>query len=470
MSESNKRKNITIKLVVLYFILAVACTCFAIIFHKINGVGIIEYFSKSENDVENIIKNETVIEEKNFEDIKRVDLSDTYKKNNLEEKTLNYRYGDSYDLEGNYQNKVEIEYTQISGLKDKEIENKINKKIEETCKSFISSSEENDDEIRNINIYTYVWGNFSNVISIYISKYVDYMDFEKDSEYYVDTLNLKLDTGEEISFDELFTPDASFKSIITQSAYNSICKKVNLEHYDHIEVIDDYENSKVNYSTVENTVYKILNEFNKDEEKKFYFTNFSIYLITDFENIEISMLNFYKYINIFNLVTPSESLYENGDTDADIYVFGEDFSKGFEFEGKISNYIYLTIYNYDKNYLTDDVENEYESFQIYEENIDKIKDFIVKYENSLNTNKGAFYNINSCYYGENNSLTFNCERLKIEKRNFEDNIKKVYEEASRAIMEAELIFCIGGIDEAESFMIVDKDGEFIVEKYEDFEL
>ena len=84
-------------LVLIYLIMAILITTFAIIFHQKNGIGIIEYFSK-ENSLKNYENNNEVIEETSekeeidFNDIKRVNLSDTFKYNNLDIKYETYEY------------------------------------------------------------------------------------------------------------------------------------------------------------------------------------------------------------------------------------------------------------------------------------------------------------------------------------------------------------------------------------------
>lgn len=472
MSESNKKKNSIFKLVIIYFVVAIVVTTIAVVFHKINGFGIIEYFL-NKNIPENTISNEVTIQEDMEEDIeenidtdniRRISLSDTYKKNNLEIEEETNEYGEEIYYENDYTTrKVRISYSQISGLKDKNIENKINKKIEEKCESLVASEEANNDEIESIVVSTWVSGSFSNILSINISKYVYYEDMDTDSYY--DTINLKLDTGEEISFEEMFTPDVSFKNIITQSAYNSMSKKIKQEY----EFSDNFEEENIDYSQVENLTYKILNEFEKSDDKKFYFSPFSIFLITSFGDIEIPMVDFYEYINIFNLAVSEEPLFEPGDVSSEAYVFGEDYSAGMEFDGKISDYIYLTVYNYDKfSYETFEQEKETEipeSLKIYEENLDKIKNCLKNYEKSLNSNKGAFYNINLCYHNEENNIVFDCQRLEVEKTDFDKNVEEIYQKTTRNNNYVELFFSFEDNENTERYELILKDGELEIKEY-----
>lgn len=482
MSELSKKNNVVI-FVVIYFILAMIYTAFSILFYKTNGVSFIEYFFKKEDIdsqeiVVDVIENKSTTSKEN-EKIKRISLTDMYKKNNLKIEEIYYEYGDEYIDEYNSRKKVIMSYIQISGLKNKEIEEKINKEIEEKSKGLVTSQEINNNQISYINVYAYCWNrsSFSNLLSITLVKDVEYKNYEKETQYYTDSLNYRLDTGEEIAFEELFTPDASLKNIVAQSAYFLICKNLKNEFDDEKYMAiekgeisyDELDSLVVDYSEVENITSKIMNEFNSSEEKKFNFTYNKIILMTSYGDVEILMPNFYEYINLFNIVTSDESLYENGDTEESAYVFGLDYSKGFEYKGEISNYIYLTLYNY---YLKYEQDIEYEdadvhkqmqlTSKIYQEELEKIKECIVKYERGKN--KAYFYNIEDYYDDENDNLVFIGQKVEVEKKNFKDNVEKVYAEASRKSFEPDSIFSLGGIENSESFILVEKDGEYIIEE------
>lgn len=475
MSELNKKKTSILTLVIIYSIIAIIIIIFAIMFHKLTGTGILEYFSKTvtlknvitnQTVAENFVKSETTALEKQ-DNIKRVSLSDTFKINNLEIKEEIEEYGEDI---GDNRKKVTINYIQISGLKNKTTEDKINRKIKEDCENFVLPEEMNNDEIQEITIFAWNVGNFSNTLSTILSKNIYYKDQSLDKCFF-DAINLKLDTGEEISFEDLFTPDVSFKNVITQAAYNSMSKKINQEHFNQEEEIlgeygEDYEIKEPDYAEVENLVFKIVKEFEKNKERKFYFTKSSIFLFTSLGDLEIPMLDIYEYINIFNLVTPENSLFEAGDLTAETFVFGEDYSKGMEFDGKISNYIYLTVYNYEKHSYENGFETEVpRSLKIYEENLENIKNCLINYENTLDNNKGAFYNINACYNNEENNIIFYCEKIEVEKSNFEKNIQTIYQDATRNVVEGELMFYIGKKDNVQRFELTLKDGELVINPY-----
>ena len=89
----------------------------------------------------------------------------------------------------------------------------------------------------------------------------------------------------------------------------------------------------------------------------------------------------------------------------------------------------------------------------------------INYEKSLETNKGAFYNINASYHDENGEIIFCCQRVEVEKTNFNQNIEKIQQNASRELIQAELIFNIGNYEDIETYELVLKDGKISIREY-----
>ena len=180
------------------------------------------------------------------------------------------------------------------------------------------------------------------------------------------------------------------------------------------------------------------------------------------------MVDYFNYINIFNLVPTKTSLFKDGDLESNPYVFGLDYSDGFEYEGKISNNIYLTVYNFYKMVMKEaEDEEEYKNLQeiskIYQDNLDKIIECIK--ENEKDSKKGAFYNISS-YYEYNDILYFDCQKVEVEPQNFDDNIIEIFAEATRHNLEGEIVFSLTEIDQYEYFKLLYNDDKFIVEEYD----
>ena len=101
---------------------------------------LIEGLFINENDLE--IEEEIVeeqIDKPDYSNIKRTDSKDKYYSNNITTTTEKITEGDiiEYDYWGEPSYKIEASYIQIAGLKNKNIENKINNEIKRTVEKII---------------------------------------------------------------------------------------------------------------------------------------------------------------------------------------------------------------------------------------------------------------------------------------------------------------------------------------------
>lgn len=155
------------------------------------------------------------------------DITEKYNMNDL--KILDKKYTEKliekneiYDYE-TY--KLTINYVQIEGLKNKTIEEKINKEIRDKVFSMYTKEEVNDNNIQRIDIYAICQANYGNVLSILITKNLEVKNSKGYNDYLWDeseSLNYNLKTGEYLEFEDLFTSDASIKNLLTQGAYDSL--------------------------------------------------------------------------------------------------------------------------------------------------------------------------------------------------------------------------------------------------------
>ena len=147
---------------------------------------------------------ETVVEK----DVSGVDFNGKYNQNDLIINSKNYS-----------EDKIEIEYYQIEGLKNKEIQNIVNKKIEDTALNIYKNDISDINFVENISVVTTIRGNFANTLSMYISYYAK--ESGNSDEFYngFKTLNFDLTTGEEITIDKLFTSDAPIEDILRNAVY-----------------------------------------------------------------------------------------------------------------------------------------------------------------------------------------------------------------------------------------------------------
>lgn len=147
-----------------------------------------------------------VVGENDTLDYNSIDTTEVYliDGNEMPEGTKNY---DLYSM--NYS--TCYNYLKISGLKDKNIENKINEKI----KSYIMSIDARDTDGK-IGVYSYVVGNYNNILSINIHYY------NESNTYTNDALNLDLNTGNDFKLEDVFVKSTSIINVL----YSGLCEKL----------------------------------------------------------------------------------------------------------------------------------------------------------------------------------------------------------------------------------------------------
>ena len=422
MLELNKKEkgniNFIILVLVLYSIIALGVTFYLISIK--NNKKDLSVNIKQEDIKENI--KETL----DYSKIERISLTDKYYINNIKIENKEEYAGDiiSYS-EDIPQYKVSITYPEISGLSNKKIEEKINTEIKNQIEILKDNAEILDSEINNMYISGDVMANFADVLSISIYK----SNFLKNNDVtfkYIG-LNFRLDTGEKLEFKDLFTEDASVKSIIARAAYKSLAFQYAVEQED----FDMYRNmDEFDYSEVENCVYKFMNSYNQNSHIEYYFNEALIYLYQNDSFITVDMIDFYEYINIYNIVKQNRSLYSNGNKEKINYVFGMPLFENYEYFDKISDNIFLSIYN---GYKSSEDTTYNEMYTEYIKNYDKYKNRIVSsikdYERE---NKNAvIYNIKYIDVNSEENHLLRAVAEKIEIDDLDKNLDEIYAKASR---------------------------------------
>ena len=367
MSELNKEEKKPFKvkvwvLILIYFIIAASVTTGLIIFKNSNKAE----STKEANDV--LIENDTY-KRKELEAVRKITLKDKYARNNIELKTVEEEIGEEYNRydyndDGIYDeisNRISIDYLQIDGLINSYVEKKINDKIlnkvEELKKEYIK--DEHKGKI-NISVNSYSPG-YANVLSIdvcaeaYDATGEEYYTHEKLLKNEVSGLNIRLDTGEEIVFEELFTKDTDINFIIAQSAYENIVRSMKYVEPDDEDVYSwDFDMDSLDYGLIENDVIRYVNKFNRNlSDLKFTFTErmIVIYFQTNdndygIEYFTIDMYDFVDNIAIYTRFLTDESLYVGGDLEARTYVFRyaleEEYASEYEYD-EISNNVLVQI-------------------------------------------------------------------------------------------------------------------------------
>lgn len=447
MSElNNKKKNKLFKFVIIYTILIITATAILILLNYKYNVNVFEHFSKLKIDDSNVYqdntKKNTDEKEVNYDSIKKSTLLDKYYINNIELEANKLTYGNIVDydeFDGNPVYKVNVEYVQIKGLKDKEIQNRINKTIEETVKALVLDEEIYDDRIEKINIIAGTEGDYStaDLLSMPITKETKYKENRgHDEELYVTiycpSINYRLDNGEEIKFEDLFTKDASIKHILTQSIYKSLAFE-----YGFNEDTGDGDLDEVDYGKIENDVYNIIRSFNNQNEKIFWFTQTGISIIINNTFYSIENDDFMDYININNITNPKNSIYENGDNPKINFVFSIPYMSSLEYFDKVSNKEYLSVFNWYR-YAGKIMEDNSGTGISYSDYTNKLTSSITDLTNAIKNDskkengKGYVYNIYNYqeqYYNENQEnlgQVFMGEKVEVDLENFDENIETLY--------------------------------------------
>ena len=306
-------------------------------------------------------------------DVPGIDLKGTYNQNDLviEEKSVTLE-------------KIEIRYIQISGLKNKEIENKINKEIEQTALNCYKEEVKDLNEVVNIQISMGDVSNFANTISFALSYYAK-IDDDDDGFYQgIQGLNYDLNTGKKITIDKVFTSDVPIENVLRKSAYYSLIENRVEENQAGDLPVSDYGN-------IADDIAEIIYAYKIGKITEFYYTPRFIYIVYANRTITIDMKNYSEYIAIYNRYLSDESLYEaNNIGIKNLYTLSR----------RYNNIYYYTNYQNEDNYFIDisidfqSTEEDEFAKKIVDDKIAKIENEIEKVKQKATQNPNEFYILN----------------------------------------------------------------------------
>ena len=364
---------------------------------------------------------EEIVQNAGEKEVKGIDLSGTYDQNDLiiEEKAIT-------------KEKVEIRYFQISGLKNKNVETKINKEIEHMALNWYKEEIKDLDEV--INVFVSMWNsaNFANTISFNIT-YVAKIDDDDDGFYQGEKgLNFDLNTGDKITFDDLFTSDAPMEDILRNAAYYSLISYRVEDNLAGDLVVSDY-------GDIEYEIVKIINLYKRGKLTEFWYTPSHInVLYKENQMISIDMEDFAKYIAIYSRYLSENSLFVNDDIGVkDIYTLADRYKDLYYYENyqnRDNYFIQISI-----NFQSAD-DDEFAK-KLTQDKIEAIEKEIEKVKQKAAENSNRFYILNyyiSIYTGEEWStrqeLTTYWEygnSYEMSVHDFEENIEPIIMEYNR---------------------------------------
>lgn len=282
---------------------------------------------------------------------KRIDIKDdnTEEIAKTEEKKNNESMNEKgIDLKGKYnqndlkitekratKERVEITYFQIEGLKNKEIQNKINKEIEIEAlngyKKYIDL-----DKVVNASISLYETASFSNILSLSAYSWGKINDDSDDLINVQKGLTYDLNTGNTLKLEDLFTSNAPMNEILRKSAYYGF-----ISNRAETNLSGDLQVN--NYGNIEEDVADFIEQYNKGKITDFYCTPSAIMIMYNETYITISFEEWADYITIYNKYLSNESLYEANDIGyKNLYTLTD---------RNLSNFYYYTNYQNEKNYF-----------------------------------------------------------------------------------------------------------------------
>ena len=294
-------------------------------------------------------------------DDKGIDLYGTYNQNDLLINELKETY-----------NELEIEIPELQGLKNTNIQNKINKDI----KIRVYEALENLTDIRYANFYTRA--NFANVVSISY-----YIGIENTSHHI--TLNYNLVDGERLKLKDLFIQGTDLTEIVRNAFYKAL-------------VQNNQYNSDYTYSGVvspdESDLYKSVKMYMESDEQLFVFSPSDIaFYNKDGSMATAKMIDIADKVSIYNKYLTENSLFERNDIGyKNLFTCANGFYDVFElidYGLMEDNYWYdVTLWSYDRPEDTEKL-NQFNSFK--EKFYDEIYDKVYEYQEIAKKNPDKFY-------------------------------------------------------------------------------
>jgi len=303
-------------------------------------------------------------------------------------------------IDGETQKQKSISYIQISGLKNKQVQNKINEELKNSA--FYLSDTITSKQI--YSSYSHVVGNFSNILSVSIDIYIyENDDMVKEEAIY---LNYNLTTGEKIKFLDLFADNTPMNSIIYNIKYESLAWDTEI-NFDFSE--EEWDNAtnmdKRDTSEYEDIILRAINKYkNLDKDSiEFYVspTRLTVSLPINDDGSEglytISLYKYIDYVTMYKKFQTNEAIYEVSPKEQ-LLVFNYMHSFLPRYYKKESDNLFISIFCTQDDVYGNEQEQEYITKygktvvnlknKLIEEKLDNIISEIKKLANKNKSKKG----------------------------------------------------------------------------------
>lgn len=248
-------------------------------------------------------------------------LNEKYKTNNIEIKEVSYLEGAEIKYFNNTRREIEVEYPKIDGLKNQEVENKINEYLKNKAFELLPEEKHASKEVA-----YYIQGNFNNILSItydvvtYIKNKEGELEYDKDATY---GINIDLNTGNEIKFEELFLDNISIRNLLSEVAYTNFAwdEKYIWGTWDE----ETQTMNPIDRSDLEDKVFKVLHKIDKGDFE-FVVSPVEIRLIVQIpgetypSRMWIDVTENYEKLAMFKRFVKDENIYTNEyDNEKELY-------------------------------------------------------------------------------------------------------------------------------------------------------
>ena len=234
------------------------------------------------------------------------DSTEKYPLNNLETTEIMHNEGGRVYL-SQYANpyKLSVSYYTIDGLKNKEVENKINERIKEEAFKLVPTEEADTKSVS-----CYVSGNFSNILSLNFSSSYNTKKGDNDYDYHSgksSAITFDLNTGDTIALKDCFVDNVNINVILNNAAYKSLAWDEKYMWGTWNEETDEYE-EPVDRRDLEDRVFAFMHTVSKGNYT-FYVNDYGINVQTDGAWASIDFDDCYDKIAIFKRYLTKDSIF-----------------------------------------------------------------------------------------------------------------------------------------------------------------
>lgn len=274
-----------------------------------------------------------------------------------------------------------ISYVQLVNLKDKTVQENVNKAIKDVAYGLIEHPKADNTQYRYV--YTFTAGNFSNILSVTLASHDD----ER-------VLNFDLNTGNEIKFNDLFIGGTPMNQMVSEAVYKTLAaadydwNPEDESSWEHAFDMDYRDTSK--YETIAVKAVNTIARGNFDFEITPTYVYIENVIDTDMTNMEyttginIPVIDFIDYTTMYKKYVTEENIFE--DEIVDWQLIGTNISyieEMFKYEMTDDLMDIEALYYFDSDYAG----NREKVLEILKSDTAERLDKIVK----SNPDKGVFY-------------------------------------------------------------------------------